>query len=276
MRIWAQCPISFPEEMREAAGPVRKAYGEVAGRACRPDTEVEVRFPEEGLRDTDIFFWHYPYFLHHAPIMEGLLQSEREGYDAAAILCFYDPCLDHAREMLNIPVAAPCESSLLLARLMGKTCGIVTVGGGKMARHVEDNVRRYGGERHCVGVESCSESGSDILRMLLILGGSGDDPQPLIDVYLASARRLIARGAEVVITGCAAYAPFLTAQGITEVDGVPVIDCVAAEMKVLEVLAALKEAGLPWISRAASYRQPPPELVEYARETYTGRFVASE
>ncbi len=275
MKIWLECPISFSEEMVSDLQPVSDAYKNLAERVCSSDTEVTVHFPERGLSDPNMMFWDYTYMLHFNPILEGFVQAEKEGYDAVAVLCFCDPCLDQAREVLDIPMVGPCESSLHLATVMGRRFGVVGVGGRKLAAAFRDNIARYGFERSCVGITSCTDSGSDLVSMLLMMGGSSSDPTPFIESYLKDARVLIDKGAEVLISGCAAYGPFMTAQGITEIDGVPIIDCVVAELKMAETLVALKEAGLPWISREGKYGQPPIELITEARNDFTGKFVRS-
>ena len=42
-------------------------------------------------------------------------------------------------------------------------------------------------------------------------------------------------------------------------DGVPIVDVVSTSVKMAEVLVSLKRAGIPWISRKKTYRQPPEE-----------------
>ncbi len=48
--------------------------------------------------------------------------------------------------------------------------------------------------------------------------------------------------------------------GLTEVDGVPVVDVISAGVRLAEVLVSFKKAGLSWISRAANYRRPDAEM----------------
>lgn len=264
--------MTIPKELAKFKEPLLRVYQDIARRACRPDTEVVFRLPESGLTDPDMLYWRYTYFLHHGGLVEGLLQGEREGYDCVAIACCYDPCLEVAREVLNIPVVAPGESSLLLARLMGRKFGVVTVGGKTGQSILEDNIIRYGLGQGCKGVRSCSSEG--LAKMLIAMGGVGD-PKPYVEEYLKEARILIGRGAEVLISGCACLGPFMTSQGIVEVDGAPLIDCFIAELKLAEVLVALKESKLPWISRKGAYSQPPERLISASRDLYPGKFIKS-
>jgi len=56
-----------------------------------------------------------------------IVKCEQDGYDAAIIGCFGDPGLEAARELVDIPVVGPCESSLLLAAGLGHKFSILTI-----------------------------------------------------------------------------------------------------------------------------------------------------
>jgi hypothetical protein len=56
--------------------------------------------------------------------------------------------------------------------------------------------------------------------------------------------------------------------GLTEVDGVPVVDVISAGVRIAEVLASFKKAGLSWISRSAGYRRPGVEMSELNLEDF--------
>jgi allantoin racemase len=62
-----------------------------------------------------------PGFLHKAR------QAESEGYDAVISNCYCDPGVKPARELLNIPVVGPAESSMHLAATLGHRFSVVTV-----------------------------------------------------------------------------------------------------------------------------------------------------
>ena len=53
--------------------------------------------------------------------------------------------------------------------------------------------------------------------------------------------------------------------GLTEVDGVPVMDVLGATIKMAETLVTLKQAGSCWISRKAFYAQATPKAIELAQ-----------
>jgi len=70
-----------------------------------------------------------------------------------------------------------------------------------------------------------------------------------------------------VAPGCSEYP-----QGLTEFDGVPILDLVSTSVRMAEVMISLKRAGLPWISRKRSLSRPPDEIVRLveARFPYHG------
>ncbi|MBW1645559.1 MAG: hypothetical protein JRJ56_04410 [Deltaproteobacteria bacterium] len=50
-------------------------------------------------------------------------------------------------------------------------------------------------------------------------------------------------------------------QGLFEVDGVPVVDVISTGVRLCEVLGSMRQAGIPWISRVATYSSPPANLL---------------
>jgi len=83
------------------------------------------------------------------------------------------------------------------------------------------------------------------------------DPSEIINSFKDTVRGLADDGAEVVILGCWAWIPTITAIGIHEVDGIPLIDPCIAAIKYAELFGGLRKSGIPWISRKSMYRTPP-------------------
>lgn len=55
------------------------------------------------------------------------IEAEARGFDGVILGVGNDAGIVGAREAVKIPVVAPCESSLLVAAMLGYRCGIVTV-----------------------------------------------------------------------------------------------------------------------------------------------------
>ena len=92
-----------------------------------------------------------------------------------------------------------------------------------------------------------------------------------IEAFKKVARELIADGADVLLPFASVFsfalrlAPGVEKEypnGVTEVDGVPVMDVVGATVKAAETLVSLKQAGSPWISRKTYYAQAGPQAID--------------
>ncbi len=115
---------------------------------------------------------------------------------------------------------------------------------------ITDNVRQYGLSERFVGV-------SDVgFRFNDVLAGFGD-PAPLIERFKVAARRQIEAGAEVLIPGEAPLCVLLASQGVSEVDGVPVLDSLACWVKQAEMLVDLKRQCGIERCRRGYYNEPP-------------------
>jgi allantoin racemase len=153
--------------------------------------------------------------------------GELEGADAHVIACFGDPGLHAARELARGPVIGIAEAAFHCASLVATGFSVVTT----LTRTcviAEHLVLQYGFERRCRGIH-----GTDIAVLEL------DDPAS--DAYariLASARQALERDRSgAIVLGCAGMAD-LCARLQAEL-GVPVVDGVAAAVKLAEGLVAI-------------------------------------
>ena len=107
------------------------------------------------------------------------------------------------------------------------------------------------------------------------------DAHAAIEEFNAVARELIARGAEVIIPGCGLIAPCLRfapgcqaeyPNGVTEVDGVPIVDIYGATIKTAETLVALKARRLALDKPQGTVCGASTEAIEGGRSVleYTG------
>jgi Asp/Glu/hydantoin racemase len=214
------------------------------------DTEIIARFPRWGITGLNGFFYSYIDTLNAQSVFHASVQAEKEGFDAVLITCFGDPMLYQIRQAVSIPVVSLGESSMLLASMMGSKFGIVTISAYNIfeQKHL---VSKYGLEERYAGCRPNPEP-ADEQPLALV------DARRAIEAFKKAARELIAEGAEIIIPGCGLLSPALRLapgaeseypRGLTAVDGVPVMDVMAAGLKMAETLVALKRAGSPWISR---------------------------
>jgi allantoin racemase len=190
-------------------------------------------------------------------IISTVIEAERQGFDAAIIHCGHDPALIEARQAVDIPVVGLLESAVTMATLIAGRYGVILID--EEARwSVGDSIRRYGLSEKLISMRpfpsstECQEKG--------VAKGKGED---LAD-FVAVSRALIADGADAIVVACSAHSPMARLasveagypNGLTEVDGVPIIDMLSAAVKMAEMFVSLKRAGSSWISRKGQYHRP--------------------
>jgi Asp/Glu/hydantoin racemase len=230
-------------------------------RAKRPDTVVDLKGPERSIGVFQSMYRTFRFYNDHG-VFESMWESYRQGYDAIALNCFYDPCLDVAREVMDIPVIGPGEASMVMASLMGGTFGIVTFHP-KAVPDYEVMIRNYGFDRKALArpVRALRQSPEEQLEGIT-------DPQATIEDFREVATELIRDGAEVIIPGCLMLSPVLVKHGVHHVENVPVVDVVSVTIKLAECMCELSKAGLPIVSRRGYYGGPDRDLVNEVRAVF--------
>lgn len=208
-------------------------------RVSMPDTVIDMHGMREGTYRTN-----YPgddikhagfQFLHSIQFMQGAVLAERQGYDAYALSTLPEPGLHDIRTFVSIPVIGYGESAARAAVGDGRKFGAL-VFIPELAELYCANVRRHGLGCRLVG------AGDVGFRFTDVLAGF-DRPDALIDKFRASARGLIAKGAEAIVPGEAPLNVLLAMNGVTEVDGVPVIDSLGAWVRAAEEAVLARRAG---------------------------------
>jgi len=247
LRIWHQS-LTVLDDL----GPYKDALAEHLQRVASPGTEIVLHGMRPGTYQseypgTDIR--HYGLqALHGLQVIQAGLEAQREGYDAFAISTLPDTALRELRSLLTIPVVGYGESAMLTACLLGaKFSFLVFVQ--ELGELVADNVRRYGLQERLCGISDVGFRFHDVLRAY-------DDPAPLIERFLAAARREIERGADVIIPGEVPLCVLLLTNGVTSVDGAPILDSLSCWVKHAEMLVGLQRQGISG-SRRGIFRNPP-------------------
>ncbi|MBV1796492.1 aspartate/glutamate racemase family protein [Siccirubricoccus sp. G192] len=255
MRIWHH---SFT--VLQNLPPYAEALKQHFARVAAPGTEVVMhgmhpRTYQTEYPGNDI---QYAYFqtLHSQQFVTGAIAAEEQGFDAFALTTLPEPSLQEIRSLVDIPVVGYGESAMLAASMLGQRIGVLLFIRG-MAGTVERNVERMGLSSRFVGAHDVSFGFNDVLTAY------AGDTAPLIERFRADARALIARGADVIIPGEAPLCLLLAKSGVNEVDGVPVVDSLAATIKVAEMMAGLKRAtGVSPCRRGYFQARPPRERVK--------------
>jgi len=187
-----------------------------------PGTEVISLNPSSGPRSIESL---YDELLSCGPCMEVLIAREAE-FDGFIIACYGNhPVIHAAREMLTQPVVGIMEASVYLACVVGHTFSVIS-SGDRAVTMFWDALRAFGIEDRCASVRS---TGTPVLALE---GAGGARVEELI---LEEARKAVEEdGAEVISLGCAGMAGL--DNRLKRELGVPVIDGVAAAVKLVEAL----------------------------------------
>jgi allantoin racemase len=215
--------------------------GEVSRAAAAPGTEIVAATPSAGPISIESFYDEYlaiPY------ILEEIVKDEAE-FDAFIIACWGDPGIEAAREITSTPVLAIAEASMYLANMLGAKFGVVTVLE-RAHNLIEHTVGKVGLAPRCASIQCTSLSVLDTEELrdhaCLVLEGAG--------------RKAIAEGAEALALGCAGMSGLDTM--LEERLGVPVIDSVAAAVKMAEALVGLGKRT----SKVKTYQIPEPKQIK--------------
>jgi allantoin racemase len=170
---------------------------------------------------------HYDEAVAVIGLLEEVRSGEADGCDAYVIACFGDPGLLAAREIAAGPVLGIAEAAMRAASFVATGFSVVTT----LARTrviAEHLALAYGLERACRRVRAV-----DIAVLQL------DDPASNARALLfAECRRALAEdGSGAIVLGCAGMADLAAA--LSRDLGVPVIDGVAAAVKMAEALVGL-------------------------------------
>ncbi|WP_426958954.1 aspartate/glutamate racemase family protein [Muricoccus radiodurans] len=250
MRIWHHS-FTVLENLPPYAAAMKAHLAHVAA----PGTEVVMhgmhpRTYQTEYPGNDIQF-AYLQTLHSQQFVLGALAAEEQGFDAFALTTLPEPSLQEIRSLVDIPVVGYGESAMLAASMLGQKVGVLLFIQGMLAT-VERNVDRMGLSSRFVGAHPVSFGFNDVLAAY------AGEPAALIERFRADARALIARGADVIIPGEAPLCLLLAKGGVNEVDGVPVLDAVAATIKAAEMMVGLRRTTGVGPSRKGYFQAKPP------------------
>jgi allantoin racemase len=220
--------------------------GAAARAVAAPGSEVVAVNPDKGPVSIEGF---YDEAFSVPGLIEEIVKGEAAGTDGYVVACFDDPGLAAARTITERPVVGICEAAVHMATLVATRFSIVTTMQCSLAS-AEELVRRYGVAERCrvrwyeAAVLDFEEEGPEAAERLR-----------------EEVRRAIEEDdAEAVLLGCAGMADL--AERFTRDFGLPVIDGVAAAVKLVEALVGL---GLK-TSKVGGYAAPLPKA-------YSGDFA---
>ena len=209
-----------PNTTKAFTGAIEKTAVEVKAS----DTQIVCLNPTAGPSSIES---DYDEILSVAPCLEVILPRQRE-FDAIVVACYGNHPLVHAaREALAQPVLGIMEASLHLAYTIGHRYSIITSGDRAVTMFTR-GAKDLGLAERCASVRSTH---TDVLAL------EGEHRTDVRGLILQEAKKAIEEdGAEVISLGCAGMVGL--AEQMTKELGVPVIDGVAAGVKLAEALLA--------------------------------------
>lgn len=224
----------------EAMWACLRAY---AAELVASTTAVEIRFVEQS---TGVLTHPYGALVNTACLVRDVVRCEAEGFDAVMIAPGVDPGLLEARAAATIPVSGSTESALAVSQMLGRRVGILSPYPAYAAM-LTDAIARYGLGARLIDHRPVRVFELDYDAVEASLDG---DPSALLEEVSTGATGLVADGADVVITAFQFLGATLWQGGLRDwsIDGVPLLDCAAAGLKVTEMLLGL--AHRPGISKS--------------------------
>jgi allantoin racemase len=251
IRIWHQ---SFTD--LEQLPSYAVMLSEHVARVCAPNTTVEVHGVRPGSYPdgmNPIEATRYPWSNHvlASQIAWNALRAEREGFDAVAISCFFDPGLREARSLVDIPVVSMCETALLLGTSTGGRFGLLGLQG-EQTFALQELARTYGATDRVVATLPIAPPVTEA-ELEGVYAGGGD----LMERLERVAAEAVRRGADLIVPAEGVLNTSLVRRGIRSLAGVPVLDAYGLLLGYAEMLVRLRRSTGLTTSHAGPYGRPP-------------------
>jgi allantoin racemase len=211
--------------------------GAAARAVAAPGTEIIAVNPEQGPRSIE---GYYDEAMSLPGMLAEIANGEAAGARAHIIACFDDTGLEAARCLANAPVIGIGEAAFHMASLIAHRFSVITTLSRSIAA-IETNLMKYGLDRRCAKVRAAEVP-------VLALEEPGSNARRDISAEIARAKQ--DDHAEAIVLGCAGMADLAASLSLEH--GLPVVDGVAAAVKLAEALGTL---GLS-TSKLGSYAAP--------------------
>jgi allantoin racemase len=202
-------------------------------------TTVVTTQPQAGPESIESYYDEY---LAIPGILETVVRSQAN-FDAFVIACWGDPGIEAAREITTKPVIGIAEASMYVANMVAARWGIITTQH-RTLDMIEKTVHKTGFAHRCVSIRTTGI--------------------PVIETETARLATLeaLTEIGQLAISEDKAEALCLGCAGMNRLDaeleqrlGIPVIDAVAAAVKLAEAMVGLNKQT----SKALTYQRPDPK-----------------
>jgi Asp/Glu/hydantoin racemase len=210
-----------------------------------------------GRTPADVVVYPYIASLHAQLILDNALRAEAEGYDVFALGSVQDPALEEARSLVDIPVVGYGEAAMHFACLLGSRFAIVAFGE-RFDQMLDLRIKKLGLSERALPTLLMEASFADVGKGL-------ENSKELVERFAQTAKKAISQGAEAIIPGQLYLSEAIARAGVTRIDEVPVVDALAATLKMAEAMADLKKLGISVTRRGYTHARPPKDVIEQAR-----------
>ena len=260
MRIWHQSftdltvmPL-YRKTIAEHARAVMGQDAAVSVHGLRPGTYTK------GCAPIDAIKHRYVAAVQEMQVCDAALLAEREGFDALALGCFFDPGLRAARSLVDIPIAGLGESCALVACSLARKFGLVTLCEDQSADY-SDMMLAYGLERRFAGAVALDPPIDEFS-----LEADEQAARAIEERFDQACAAVVARGAEIIIPADGVLNEFLVRRRrLTARGGVPVMDSLGALFQHAAFLVRLARTTGTRVSRHQFYAKPSQAMVEHVR-----------
>jgi Asp/Glu/hydantoin racemase len=249
MRIWHQS-FTVLEDLPAYADALRTHMKKIA----RPDTEIVMHGQRRGTYPSDYpgddLAYSYLYWMHGNQWVAGAIKAQQQGFDAYAMCTMPNPMIREIRTVVDIPVTGYGESAAFVACQLGQRFGVMTFIE-QLVPLYNERFRSYGLGERLAGVAWTGFGFRDVLA-------GYTTPGPLIERFQEAARKMIrATGADVLIGGSMPLSVLLARHGVSRVDDVPIVDGLAATIKMAEMMVDLRKNSGLTVSRHGWHNAAP-------------------
>lgn len=218
-----------------------EAIAAQARAVAAPSTEVVGLTPRLGADSVEGNFESY---LAAVAVMDAVQRYDGP-YDAIIQAGFGEHGREGLQELTEVPVVDITDAAAHTAMLLGHRYSVVTTLD-RTVPLIEDRLKLAGLDGHCASVRA---SGLSVLEL-------EGDPRATVEAIAEEAKRAVTEDrAEVICLGCGGMAGLDAA--VREATGAPVVDGVAAAVKLAESLVQL---GLR-TSKVRTYAPPRPKTI---------------
>lgn len=209
---------------------------DASAQAARlPTTEIVTTQPRSGPQSIESYYDEYL-------AIPGILEEIRlsQDIDAFVIACWGDPGVEAARELTTRPVVGIAEASMYVANMLAARWGVITTQHRSLDM-VLKTIHKTGFTHRCVSVRT---TGIAVVE-------TETARSQTVDLLEKEARQAIADDrVEALCLGCAGMGGL--DQELQQRLGIPIIDSVAAAVKLAEALVSLQKQT----SKALTYQFP--------------------